>query len=222
LPQHSLQKKGWFQNTRNYTKQSSNPLILDTFEQRERTLLAAYDTDSKRNASRHGVVELNGTRVADFQENLGSLTSSLVSIACYAFLAEDARFTEYLNDDNNPDEPGWFIKWLQERRPVHAFTFDGAWFDIGTPEGYLDAVSWALDDNTVVASDATVENSELGENVYVMNGATVTDSALERSIIFSEATVEQSDLRDSIVDRQAMVHDIDLTGALIGAHSQLP
>ncbi len=88
-------------------------------------------------------------------------------------------------------------------------------------EGYLDAVSLALDDNTVVASDSTVENPELGENIYIMNGATVTDSTLERSIIFSEAAVEQSEFRDSIVGRQAMIHDLDRTGALVGAHSQL-
>ena len=30
-----------------------------------------------------------------------------------------------------------YIQWLQAARTVEAFTFDGAWFDIGTPASYL-------------------------------------------------------------------------------------
>jgi len=66
----------------------------------------------------------------------------------------------YLEDGNNPDEPGWFLQWLQKRGAVHAYTFDGAWFDIGTADSYLDAVEYALDGGTLVADDAIVENSD--------------------------------------------------------------
>jgi len=145
-----------------------------------------------------------------------------VSIACYAFRAEDVEFETYLDDGNNPDEPGWFIEWLQERKRVDAFTFDGAWFDIGTPESYLDAVSWALDGKSIIAESATVTDSSVGENVHVMDNATVKDSTLERTLVFPGATVENSELRQTIVDEKASVSDIDLSGALVGAHSQIP
>ena len=195
--------------------------FLDHFEEKGTATLAAYDVGSRQRASSYGLVDLDGEEVVDFQEKPDDPPSTLVSIACYAFPAGDVRFEEYLDGGNNPDEPGWFIQWLQDRRPIHAFTFEEAWFDIGTPESYLDAVSWALDGQSVVAADATVENSEIGDNVHVMSGATVVNSSLDRSIVFPGATVERGHLRDSIVDREATVRDIDLSGALVGAHSQL-
>jgi len=195
--------------------------FIDHFEENGTATLAAYDVGSRKRASSYGLVDLDGEEVVDFQEKPDNPPSTLVSIACYAFPASDVRFAEYLDGGNNPDEPGWFIQWLQDRRPIHAFTFEEAWFDIGTPESYLDAVSWALDGQSVVAADATVEHSEIGDNVHVMAGATVVDSTLDRSIVFPGATVERGHLRDSIVDREATVRDIDLSGALVGAHSQL-
>jgi glucose-1-phosphate thymidylyltransferase len=197
------------------------PTFLDFFETKGTPTLAAYDVGSPGRASSYGLVDLAGDKVVDFQEKPDNPTSTLVSIACYAFPSGDVRFAEYLEDGNNPDEPGWFIQWLQRRRPIHAFTFEEAWFDIGTPGSYLEAVSWALDGGSVVAPDATVDNSKIGDNVHVMSGATVVDSTLDRSIVFPEATVDRCGLCDSIVDREATLCGVDLSGALVGAHSRL-
>ena len=196
--------------------------FLDFFEDAGTATLAAYDVGSREKATSYGLVDLEGDRVVDFQEKPDDPPSSLVSIACYAFPADEVRFREFLEDGNNPDEPGWFIQWLQAQRTVRAFTFDEAWYDIGTPEGYLDAVAWALNGDTIVASDATVEDADLGGNVHVMSGATVTDATLDRSLVFPEATVEDATLVDSIVDREALVRGLDLSGGLVGAHSRLP
>jgi len=196
--------------------------FIDFFDEAGTPVLAAYDVGSPRRATEYGVIELGGDTVVDFQEKPDDPPSSLVSIACYAFPADEVRFREYLEDGNNPDEPGWFIQWLQAQRTVRAFTFDEAWYDIGTPEGYLDAVSWALDGQTVVADSATVENANLGENVHVMANATVTDASLDRSLVFPQGAVEDAALVDSIVDREALVRGIDLSGGLVGAHSRLP
>ena len=196
--------------------------FLDFFESQGTTALAAYDVGSRERATQYGLVELNGTEVVDFQEKPADPPSTLVSIACYAFPADDVRFEEYLGSGNSPDEPGWFIQWLQARQPVHAFTFEEAWFDIGTPESYLDAIAWALNGDSIVAEDATVENSTIGENAHVMAGATVRDSTVEDSLVFPETVIEDSDLTHTIVDREALVRDLSLSGALVGAHTQLP
>ncbi|MFB6311507.1 MAG: sugar phosphate nucleotidyltransferase [Salinirussus sp.] len=195
--------------------------FLDFFQARKGAALAAYDVGSRERATQYGLVELDGDRVVDFQEKPDEPASTLVSIACYAFAAEDVRFQEYLEGGNNPDEPGWYLQWLQDRRPLHAFTFDGAWFDIGTPESYLDAVAWALDGETVVADDAAVIDSTLGENVHVMTGATVRGSIVDGSLVFPNATVEDCEVHNSIIDRETHVSNLDLAGALIGAHSHI-
>ncbi len=193
--------------------------FLDFFEDQSAPTLAAYDVGSREKAKSYGLVELDGDRVVDFQEKPDNPPSTLVSIACYAFPAESVRFGEYLAGGNNPDEPGWFIQWLVDHSEVHAFTFDGAWFDIGTPESYLEAVSWALDGNSIVADSATVEDTEIGENVHIMADATVHSADLDRSLVFPGATVADSMVRDSIIDSEATIHDLDLSGALIGSHS---
>jgi len=195
--------------------------FVDFFEEAGTPTLAAYDVGSREKAKSYGLVELDGDRVVDFQEKPEDPPSTLVSIACYAFPAESVRFSEYLSGGNNPDEPGWFIQWLVEHGAVSAFTFDGAWYDIGTPESYLEAVAWALDGDSIVADSATVENTTIGENVHIMADATVHEADIDRSLVFPGATVADSTVRDSIVDSEATVHDLDLSGALIGSHSRI-
>ncbi len=196
--------------------------FVDFFETRQTPTIAAYDVGSRERAKSYGLVELDGTEVTNFQEKPADPQSTLVSIATYAFPADSLSLLEtYLAGDNNPDEPGWFIQWLQKRGPVHAFTFDGAWFDIGTPESYLDAVRWALDGETVVADDAVLEDTTLGENVHVMAKARIEDSHVTNAVIFPEATIRNCTVRNSIIDEQTCIENIDFSGALIGAHTEI-
>ncbi|MFW6385243.1 MAG: sugar phosphate nucleotidyltransferase [Halodesulfurarchaeum sp.] len=196
--------------------------FLDFFEARDAPTIAAYDVGSRERAKSYGLVELDGEEVVDFQEKPEDPKSTLVSIACYAFPAETLPLLdEYLAGDNNPDEPGWFVQWLQDRDAVYAYTFDGAWFDIGTPESYLDAVQWALDGDTMIDDDAVVKSSTLGENVLVLSGAKVVDSHLDRSVVFNDTTIRQCDVRNSIIDENTHLEHIDFSGALIGAHTTI-
>lgn len=196
--------------------------FVDFFEEKGETTIAAYDVGSRERAKSYGLVELEGDQVVDFQEKPDDPNSTLVSIATYAFPASVLPlFEEYLSAGENPDEPGWLIQWLQTQRGVCAFTFGGAWFDIGTPESYLDAVAWYLDGENYVADDAVVENTVLGENVHVMAGAEVIDSTLDETVVFPEVHIRGSDIRRSIIDRETDIENLDLAGALIGAHSQI-
>lgn len=196
--------------------------FLDFFETSDGPTLAAYDVGSADRATEYGVLGLDGDRVVAFQEKPADPDSSLVSIACYGFPAEILpKLSEYLDDDNNPDEPGWFIQWLVDREPVTAFTFDGAWFDIGTPESYLDAVAWQLDGGSLIAETATVEDTTIGDNVHVMDGAHLERSHLDRAVVFPGATVRDCDIRSSIIDEHTALANLNLAGAQIGAHTRI-
>ncbi|WP_138006717.1 sugar phosphate nucleotidyltransferase [Halalkalirubrum salinum] len=196
--------------------------FLDFFESKGNTALAAYDVGSKERAKSYGLVTLDGDQVVGFQEKPDDPKSTLVSIACYAFPADTLELLEtYLSDGENPDEPGWFIQWLQDRGTVSAFTFDDAWYDIGTAESYLEAVEWATGGEAVVHDGATVEDSELGSNVQIMDGATVTGSTIENSVIFPNAAVTDAEISNSIVDIEASVDGVDLTDSLVGEYTQL-
>jgi glucose-1-phosphate thymidylyltransferase len=196
--------------------------FLDFFDNREGSAIAAYDVGDYERAKSYGLVDLEGDEVVDFQEKPEDPKSTLVSIACYAFPAAVVPLLdEYLGGGNNPDEPGWFVQWLQIERPVHAYTFEEAWFDIGTAESYLDAVAWELDGENLVASSADLRDTTLGENVHVMPDAEIRDSHLDRSIVFPEAVVEGCGVRNSIIDEGTSVRGMDFSGALIGAHTTI-
>ena len=196
--------------------------FVDDFAARETPTIAAYDVGSRERATSYGLVELDGDRVIDFQEKPDEPRSTLVSIACYAFPADALVLDEYLAGDNNPDEPGRFVEWLQGQRDVFAYTFDGAWFDIGTPESYLETVEWALDGDNSVAGDATIENTEIGRGVHVMSGAELRNCSVENSVIFPDATLEDCTIRRSLIDEDAAIAGVDLGGALVGAHTSIP
>ncbi|WP_265108870.1 sugar phosphate nucleotidyltransferase [Halosolutus halophilus] len=196
------------------------PEFLDYFEEREAPVIAAYDVGSREKAKSYGLVELDGERLVDFQEKPDEPKSTLVSIACYAFPADSVRFSEYLAGENNPDEPGWYIEWLQSRESVYAFTFDSTWFDIGAPASYFEAVDWELDGESLVHPDATLENCEVGETVHVMEGAEVTDASLETTLVYPNAEIHNCDLDETIVGEDVQIEDLRIARALITEESQ--
>ncbi|ATW90055.1 glucose-1-phosphate thymidylyltransferase [Halohasta litchfieldiae] len=196
--------------------------FVDFFEDKQSPVLAAYDVGDLERAKSYGLVELDGDEVVNFQEKPDEPNTTLASIACYAFPADVLpKFDTYLADDQNPDEPGWFLQWLQNRQSVHAFTFEDVWFDIGEAAAYLDAVDWKLGGEPLIADDATVENSELNGSTHVMSGATVKDSTVTDSLIFPDAHVEDAVLTDTVFDEKATIEGLDLSESLVGSYSQL-
>jgi glucose-1-phosphate thymidylyltransferase len=196
--------------------------FLDFFETAGTPSLVAYDVGSRERVKSYAAVELEGDRVADFEEKPDDPQTTLASICCYAFPARSLDALEtYLEDGNEPDEPGWFMQWLSENDTVQAFTAADHWFDIGEADAYLDAVAWELKGDSLIAPSATLEDTDLGPNVHVMPGATVRASRLERSVVFPDATVADATVADSVIDEAATVEGLDIQGSLVGAHSTL-
>ncbi|WP_049923605.1 sugar phosphate nucleotidyltransferase [Halopiger djelfimassiliensis] len=196
--------------------------FIDCFHEHGGPTLAAYDVGSREKAKAYGLVQLEGDRVVDFQEKPDDPQSTLVSIACYALPEETLDlFDEYLAGDNNPDEPGWFIDWLQSRQSVYAFPFDGAWYDIGTPDSYLDAMEWILNGDSHVSPSATTVDCSLGENVYVMDKAILRNAELENAIIFPETEITDCSVRNAIIDQATHVKGIDLEDAVVSEYTKI-
>lgn len=197
--------------------------FLDCFERRDAPTIAVYDVESPELAASYGVVDLDGDRVVDFREKPADLSSTRVSVACYAFPRETLPLLRtYLDAGNDPDEPGRFVQWLQSREPTFAYTFAGTWYDIGTRESYLDAVASSLGGGSRIADTATLENTAIGSAVLVLPGATLVDADVERAVIFPDATLESTTVLGSIVDEGATLAGIDLRDAMVGAYTQIP
>jgi glucose-1-phosphate thymidylyltransferase len=103
--------------------------------------IAVRDVGSLELASRYGVVDLAADdRVLDFVEKPVDPPSTLAAIATYLFHRRHVPLlATYLEDGNEPDQPGRFVQWLHRREPVYGWRFTGEWFDIGDLEQLLRA-----------------------------------------------------------------------------------
>jgi len=107
-------------------------------KQKDSSLVAFYDIQSFELAKRFGVTTLDkNSKILEFVEKPKNPKTTLISTCCYLIKKEDLGLLhKYLEDKNNSDKPGYFVKWLSERKAVYGFTFSGKWFDIGQLDSY--------------------------------------------------------------------------------------
>lgn len=113
--------------------------LLDFQQEKKSPVVAFHDLkEPDRVRNKLGVCVLNGEqRVKEFQEKPENPKSTLAATCMYYFPKEVlSLFQKYLSDDNNPDAPGFFVKWLSEKMPVYGFVFEEDWYDIGSFEVY--------------------------------------------------------------------------------------
>jgi glucose-1-phosphate thymidylyltransferase len=105
------------------------------------SVVAVRDVGSRELASRYGIVALAADdRVISFVEKPSDPPSTLAATATYLFHRTHVPLVEtYLADGNPPDQPGRFVGWLYQRRPVYGWEFHEGWFDIGDGEQLLAA-----------------------------------------------------------------------------------
>ena len=103
---------------------------------------ALHNIKDLEEAKRFGVVSLNGSIIAEFEEKPQNPKSTLISTCIYAIPKQHlAKFDEYIKNKNNPDSPGYFMQWLvKNKNEVHAVVYDDFWYDIGTPDSYKEVV----------------------------------------------------------------------------------
>jgi len=100
------------------------------------TLVAVYDIGDKSKASRYGVVQLDGCRIAGFEEKPAQPKSSLIATACYIFPPRIFPLLFQCCAQGKRDNLGNFIAYLIETDEVHAYTFSELWLDIGSIDVY--------------------------------------------------------------------------------------
>ena len=104
-------------------------------------VVALKDMAGSKMISEYSVVELDkDQKVVRFEEKPANPKTSLVSICCYIFPADNRSLIDkYLLEGNNPDAPGYYIQWLYSKRDVYGFVFTESWFDIGDIDSYDEA-----------------------------------------------------------------------------------
>lgn len=98
--------------------------------------LAVYDVGDLGEMRKYGAVEVDDDdRVVGFEEKPADPRTTLAALALYHYpRAALPLVRRYLDEGNNPDQPGRLIAWLHTRTPVYAWRFEGRWYDIGSQE----------------------------------------------------------------------------------------
>lgn len=108
------------------------------YEEKDSDVIVAQELNDPERLKTRGVMQFDGNkRVIGFQEKPAEPKSNFVCPALYIHKRDSVKlYFEYLNFQNNPDAPGYFIKWLYPQTPVHAFVMPTPAIDIGTLETY--------------------------------------------------------------------------------------
>ena len=85
---------------------------------------------------RFGIAILDeNDKVIGFEEKPQEPKSNCVAYAEYIYPKETLKlFDKYIQEGNEPDAPGNFIKFLYKEVPVYAYKFKGMCYDVGTHE----------------------------------------------------------------------------------------
>jgi glucose-1-phosphate thymidylyltransferase len=103
--------------------------------------LAVHDVGTLELARKYGIVELGESeRVVGFVEKPEDPPSTLAATASYIYHRRHLPLVaRYLDEGNQPDQPGRLIAWLHTREPVYGYVFEDEWLDIGDPAQLLEA-----------------------------------------------------------------------------------
>jgi glucose-1-phosphate thymidylyltransferase len=99
-------------------------------------MLAIYDVGDLDAIKKYSSITTDTDGVITmFEEKPSDPKNTMAGIALYYFSREIVPlFTTYVAAGNNPDQPGRFIQWLYQRKPVKTYQVKGTWFDIGSKE----------------------------------------------------------------------------------------
>lgn len=117
--------------------------FADFGRSKEAPALGVYDVGDLEAIRRYNAIELDADdRVTFFEEKPEHPRSTLTGIALYFYPRSSLGLVrKYLDDGNNPDQPGRLVQWLYPRVPVYAWRVPGRWYDVGSKETLAEADS---------------------------------------------------------------------------------
>jgi glucose-1-phosphate thymidylyltransferase len=105
---------------------------------RERNVpvMAVYDVGDLEEIKKYNAIEVDGDgRITFFEEKPARPKSTLTGIALYYYPKSALPLIrQYVEEGNNPDQPGRLVQWMYERTPFYTWRVPGIWYDVGSKE----------------------------------------------------------------------------------------
>ena len=95
-----------------------------------------YDVGDLEQIKKYNAIDIDETdRIVFFEEKPKEPKSTLTGIALYYYPKESIPLIhQYIEEGNNPDQPGRLVQWLYPRVPFYIWRVPGIWFDVGSAE----------------------------------------------------------------------------------------
>jgi glucose-1-phosphate thymidylyltransferase len=79
-------------------------------------------------------------RITSFEEKPSQPVGTITAIALYFYPQSVLPFIrQYIEEGNNPDQPGRLVQWMCTRTPFYTWRVPGTWYDIGSKETLVEA-----------------------------------------------------------------------------------
>ena len=104
-------------------------------------VLAVYDVGDLEEIKKYNSIEVDEEgRITFFEEKPAHPKSTLTGIALYYYPQSTLPLIrQYVEEGNNPDQPGRLVQWMYPRTPFHTWKAPGIWYDIGSKENLEEA-----------------------------------------------------------------------------------
>ena len=104
-------------------------------------VLAVYDVGNLDEIKKYNAIEVDPAgRITFFEEKPKHPKSTLTGIALYYYPQVSVPLIQrYIEEGNNPDQPGLLVQWMYGLVPFHTWKVPGIWYDIGSQESLADA-----------------------------------------------------------------------------------
>ena len=103
--------------------------------------IALYDVGDPEEVKKYNNISIDETgRITAFEEKPAHPTSTRSGIALYYYRKDVLPLINtYVEQGNNPDQPGRLVQWLYPQVEFCTWEVPGTWFDIGSKETLVEA-----------------------------------------------------------------------------------
>ena len=104
--------------------------------ERKAPVLAVYDVGDLEEIKKYNAIDVDGDgRITFFEEKPARPKSTLTGIALYYYPKSALPLIrQYVEEGNNPDQPGRLVQWMYGRTPFYTWRVPGIWYDVGSKE----------------------------------------------------------------------------------------
>jgi glucose-1-phosphate thymidylyltransferase len=110
-------------------------------ERRGAPAVGVYDVGDPEEIKKYNNIGTDAEgRITSFEEKPSKPVGTVTAIALYFYpRTVSPLINQYIQEGNNPDQPGRLVQWMYTRTPFYTWRVPGTWYDIGSKETLVEA-----------------------------------------------------------------------------------